>query len=277
MTKTRSFSEAEVKLANKGDKYFQEKRELTRNALYQIEEAIKTGNVKQFKEIADGWRSSYEAILKKSQRDVAEQNTFLQRSFDEYTENVLDNLSFYNQTLETSSNNIRNIFQDITRSVDSNVDLLYDTAKQFNASVPEATYLELAETLLASMPNVPKSQQGKILASFLPPNARKILNQSGQLKGQIPTMEQVGLIDFDGNQIQYLLDFDDKLGQAMPTLDWNQLIEMRKTLGSMYSTASKNNIDKKTIADAIKGIDDLMLLKSEQAGGGAFEALQVSQ
>ena len=276
MTKTRAFSEAEVKLANKGDKYFQEKRELTRNALYQIEEAIKTGNVKQFKEIADEWRSGYEAMLKKASKDVSEQNTFLQRSFDEYTENVLDNLSFYNQTLETSSNNIRNIFQDITTSVDSNVDLLYDTAKQFNASVPEATYLELAETLLASMPNVPKSQQGKILASFLPPNARKILNQSGQLKGQIPTMEQVGLIDFDGNQIQYLLDFDDKLGQAMPTLDWNQLIEMRKTLGSMYSTASKNNIDKKTIADAIKGIDDLMLTKSEQAGGGAFEALQAA-
>lgn len=255
------------------DPFFAERRKLFRNTIAQIEEAIKKGETGSFEDVVMAWKGNYEELLNKQADYVAQRDVYLRRSWDNYTAETLENLSVDNVSEKAGANNVRRIFQQHLDNVSSTVNSKYAAVEAAADGVPDATYLEVAQTLIDSLPNVPKDTRDRILASFLPPQARKLLIQSGQLKGAIPKPGQPGLVELNGDSIQLFLNFEDEI---MPTLSFMDLVEMRKQLGKIYGSldASKNNVDKKTISDAIRGIDDLLETKARSVDSDAFVLLE---
>ena len=255
------------------DPFFAEKRNLFRNSIAQIEEAIKKGDTGSFDEIVQSWRGNYEKLLNKQSEFTTGRDQLLRTSFDNYSANTLDNLSVDNISTKSGANNVRRIFQQHDDNITSTVNSKYGAVEAIADEVPESTYLEVAQTLINSLPNVPKDTRDRILASFLPPQARKLLIQAGQLKGAIPKPGQQGLVEMNGDAIQLLLNFED---EVMPTLSFKDLIAMRKQLGRIYGSldATKNNVDKKVISDAMRGIDDLLERKANEVDSEAFNLLQ---
>ena len=146
-----------------------------RDGLKRFEDLL-IGNKIPDKELMESLRGSYLRYKQSENKLLSNGNVFVEEALNKHALDVVNNISSKNLSEKVLNQNTRKLLLGIEESTKTNSDAMFDLAKASfpeDAGVPYQVYARgLVNTLKKS--NVPLDEQAQIIASFLPPSARKI-------------------------------------------------------------------------------------------------------